>query len=148
MHRHFPRPGLIAASVASAAIMLAGCGGGSRSDTSSATSTTVAAVDTLAPATVVDSTHTVVRAIDNDFEPKHLQIAAGTTVEFLNAGHNKHNIIPIDPDAPRFSVAEQNFPIGSSYRVTFTRTGTWAYYCSLHATPTAGSMRGVITVTP
>lgn len=141
----------LAAVLAVAVALTAGCSGASSSTatggpTSASLDTTIP-LDTLAPPTVVDAAATTVLAIDNDFEPKHLRIAAGTTVEFKNIGHNKHNIVPNDPQAAGFAVGEDDFPTGSSYSFTFTRPGTYAYYCTLHATPTAGSMRGVITVT-
>lgn len=139
--------------VAGVVFLATGCSGGTGSTTGSTEaattlSSTTVPVDTLAPATVVEGDEAKVRAVDNDFEPKHLQITAGTAVTFVNAGHNKHNVIPIDPAAPRFAIADHDFATGASVTSTFTEPGTWAYYCSLHATPTAGSMRGVITVTP
>lgn len=138
--------GLIAIVVAT----LAGCSSTSRPTADEATSPpteTTIPVDTLAPPTVVTDAATTVLSIDNDFQPKHLQVAAGTKVEFKNIGHNKHNIVPNDPKAANFSVGEDDFPTGSTHSFTFTKPGTYAYYCTLHATPTAGSMRGVITVT-
>ncbi|MBS1848025.1 MAG: hypothetical protein JST73_07080 [Actinobacteria bacterium] len=115
--------------------------------TTGVSSTTSAPVDTLAPPTVATGNEATVHALDNDFDAKHLQVRVGTTVTFLNIGHNKHNIIPDNPDQANFSKSEDDFPNGSSYTFTFTKPGTYPYYCSLHATPTAGTMRGVITVT-
>ncbi len=43
---------------------------------------------------------------------------------------------------------QDKFDPGDKATFTFAKPGTYAYYCSLHATATAGSMRGVITVTP
>lgn len=127
----------------------AGCAGGksgTANDTTAPTSSVP--VDTLAPPDVVDATRTTVLSLDNDYRPKHLQVRAGTTVTFENVGRNKHNIIPDDPQAADFVVTEQEFPTGATFDYTFTEPGVYTYYCTLHATPTAGSMRGVITVTP
>ncbi len=116
--------------------------------TAPTTTSASASADTLAPPTVVDGTTAKVDAIDNDFDPKHLEVKAGTEVTFVNAGHNQHNIVPDDPTAADFGIDQQKFQPGTSTSFTFTKPGTYAYYCSLHATATAGSMRGVITVTP
>lgn len=136
--------------IGSAASCASGSGGTDMTKPSTTTSpaaSTTAPIDTLVPPTIVDADSVTVRSLDNDFEPRHVQIRAGTTVEFRQLGHNKHNIIPDDPSVADFSVGEDDFPLGATSRFTFTRPGTYPYYCSLHATPTAGSMRGVITVT-
>lgn len=144
----------LAMTVAIVVATVAGCSGGSSSNAGESTPAPASApvdttipVDTLAPPTVVTDAVTTVLSIDNDYKPKHLQVTAGTEVEFKNIGRNKHNIVPDDPQAADFSVTEEDFPTGSSYSFTFTEPGTYTYYCTLHATPTAGSMRGVITVT-
>ena len=125
-----------------------GCSSGSsKAGQSADAAPTTAPVDTLAPPTVVTGKVATVKAIDNDFDAKHLQIKAGTTVRFINVGHNKHNIIPDDPKAANFSKSEDSFTHDASYTYDFTKPGTYTYYCSLHSTPTAGPMRGVITVT-
>ncbi len=65
----------------------------------------------------------------------------------MNAGHNQHDVVPDDPSKADFGADQSDFNPGQSTSYTFTKPGTYAYYCSLHATATAGSMRGVITVT-
>lgn len=90
----------------------------------------------------------VVKAIDNDFEPKHLVVKAGTEVTFDNVGRNVHDVVPNDPKAFDFGVASEKFGPGATKAFTFSKPGTYFYYCSLHATATAGSMRGLITVEP
>lgn len=107
-----------------------------------------ATVDTLAPPTKVDGTEVTVKAIDNDFEPKHLQIKAGTSVTFDNVGRNLHDVKPNDPKSFDFSISTEDFAPGATKTFKFDKPGTYAYYCTLHATATAGSMRGVITVEP
>jgi len=152
MRRMSSRKFVAVVAVVAVAALAGGCasGGSIAGPTTggAAPTTTVASVDTLAPATVVDTSTAKVDAIDNDFDPKHLEVKAGTKVTFVNAGHNQHNIVPDDPAAADFGIDQQKFQPGTSTSFTFTKPGTYAYYCSLHATATAGSMRGVITVTP
>ncbi len=129
--------------------MFTACGGGgsSSSATTTAPPVTTVTVDTLAPPVVVDGATATVEARDNVFEPMHLQIAAGTEVTFANVGRNQHDVIATDPSLQDFSVQQEAFEPGTKVAVTFDKPGTYAYYCSLHATATAGSMRGYITVT-
>lgn len=128
-------------------VALMGCSSGDKIDSSAATTTTAATVDTLAPPTVVDGASTTVKAQDNLFAPEHLQIKEGTKVTFVNDGHNQHDLVATDPSTFDFSIAQDDFDPGEKATFTFSKPGTYEYYCSLHATPTAGSMRGVITVT-
>lgn len=100
-----------------------------------------------APAKVSGTTATV-DLVDNDFEPKNLQIKAGTKVTFDAVGHNQHDIVPDDPKKFDFTVPQEKIPTGAKVSFTFSEPGTYYYYCSLHATATAGDMRGVITVEP
>ena len=135
-------------AIAGAVGALGGCSSSraASSDASGATTETASA-ETLAPPTRVTAASTTVEAIDNDFTPKHLEIKAGTKVTFANTGHNLHDVTAADPSSFDFSVSSDHFAPGSSKSVTFTKPGTYVYYCSLHATASVGSMRGVITVT-
>lgn len=103
--------------------------------------------DTLAPPEIVDTDTATIQATDNDYAPKHLQITAGTVVTFVNKGRNQHDVIATDPARGDFTIAQEDFEPGVSVERTFDEPGTYPYFCSLHATATAGSMRGYITVT-
>lgn len=100
------------------------------------------------PATKVDGPAATIDVVDNDFEPKNLDVKAGTKVTFDATGHNQHDIVPNDPKKFDFTVPQEKLPPGSKVSFTFSTPGTYYYYCSLHATATAGDMRGVITVEP
>ncbi len=143
------RPGALAKTVlAGLAVTLAlgGCGSSHAAGTDTGTSTDSATVDTLAPPTKVTASAVTVDAIDNDFTPKNLVIRPGTKVTFANTGHNLHDVTPAATGTFDFTVSSDKFAPGTSKTVTFTKPGTYGYFCSLHATATAGSMRGVITV--
>ncbi len=71
---------------------------------------------------------------DNFFAPSTLNVAAGTTVRWLNVGRNTHNVTPDTGKA----YGSANLTPGKSYVHTFASAGTYAYYCTLHGTPTSG----------
>jgi plastocyanin len=71
---------------------------------------------------------------DNSFSPASLNVAAGTTVRWVNDGRNTHNVTP-DSGA---DAGSGNLKPGKSYVRTFADAGTFAYYCTLHGTPTSG----------
>ena len=82
-----------------------------------------------------------IRIRDNTFNPAVLDIAEGTTVRWINDGRNTHNVRPVrghDYGSP-------DLKPGRSYVHTFPNAGTFAYYCTLHGTPTSGQ-RGQLGV--
>jgi plastocyanin len=83
-------------------------------------------------------------ALDNVFtDGKPLRIAVGDTVEFVNDGHNDHDIV--GEGSPAWGVDAADFEPGQTYSHTFTKAGVYLYYCSLHGTA-AGGMTGIILV--
>ena len=91
----------------------------------------------------VATVHKVVtiRIRDNLFTPSALDVAAGTTVRWVNVGHNTHNVTPNTGKG----YGSGNLRPGKSYVHTFADTGSFAYYCKLHGTPTSGQ-RGSLAV--
>jgi plastocyanin len=91
----------------------------------------------------VATVHKVVtiRIRDNLFTPSTLDVGAGTTVRWINVGHNTHNVTPNAGKA----YSSGNIKPGASYVHTFADEGTFAYYCTLHGTPTSGQ-RGSLAV--
>ena len=142
------RLGRTLVAVAVVAVVATGCSSSASTGRSATTTTSTSTVDTLAPPTVVKGAATTVAAKDNFYEPEHLQVKAGTKVTFSNEGRNQHDVVATDPKLLDFSVPQEKFDPGQKATFTFAKPGTYAYYCSLHATATAGSIRGVITVTP
>jgi hypothetical protein len=114
-------------------------------------STTVATTAAPQPVSAVthpaNGTEKPVVAIDNNFLPQNLTIAAGTKVTFTNRGRNPHNLVPVDdPAAATWGAKDSEFQPKAVYSYVFDRTGTFAYYCTIHGSP-KGGMFGVITVT-
>jgi plastocyanin len=101
---------------------------------------TVAVAVPVTPATAgVHNVRRVDRVVtvhirDNVFAPATLNVAAGTTVRWVNDGRNTHNVTPVAEHA----YGSGNLKPGKSYVHTFADPGTFAYYCTLHGTPTKG----------
>lgn len=83
-----------------------------------------------------------VDAADNTFEPPFVEISPGTEVTWENVGRNEHNVTPVE-DGSFEGVDTEQFAPGGSYAYTFEEPGDYAYYCTIHGTPTRGQ-RGVI----
>lgn len=135
------------------ALAVSGCGDDSNVDANPAESrTSVESADTTdvpddgAGASVPANGEVVeVLTLDNNFRPEELEIVAGTAVRWDNGGRNDHNIVPVD-DTQDWGVDIAEFTPGDVYEHVFTTPGTYAYYCTLHGTATAG-MVGTVVVT-
>lgn len=86
----------------------------------------------------------VIQMTDRGMHPKHLEIARGTTVFFINTGKFKHwpasNNHPsheLDPDLD----AKQTVAPGASWHFTFTKPGSWKLHDHLNP-----GFKAVITV--
>ena len=83
-----------------------------------------------------------VDAIDNNFEAPYITVSKGTTVTFVNKGHNKHNVVWVGDTFKASPLLDR----GGSVKVTLENDGDFAFYCSLHGTPTSGMTGGVRVV--
>jgi len=81
---------------------------------------------------------------DNTFGPQYVTVSPGTEVVWANRGRNPHNVVPVEEGSFDEIPTDELSP-GSEVSVTFDDAGEFPYYCSLHATPTAG-MTGRIRV--
>ncbi|WP_415382040.1 plastocyanin/azurin family copper-binding protein [Halosimplex sp. TS25] len=97
-------------------------------------------------------TSTVEMTDELGFEPKQIQVEAGTTVTFENVGSIGHTVTAYEDEIPDGATyfasgefdsqqaasegysSEQagNVPAGESYEVTLETTGTYEYYCIPH----------------
>ncbi len=78
---------------------------------------------------------------DNTFTPKELSVAVGTTVVWNHAGQRKHTVTADDN-----SFNSGTLEAGGSFKQTFDKPGTFAYFCEFHGGAGGGGMAGVIKV--
>lgn len=86
-----------------------------------------------------------VDAVDNTFIPDYVEVHAGTAITFRNDGRNDHNVLPVR-DGAFSEVPTEAFGPEAEATVTFDEPGDFAYYCSLHGTPTKGMVGAVRVV--
>ncbi len=135
------RARLVGGAMAAAALFAA-CGD-DRDTTATTAAATTPPVETFAPNGEVAE----VLAIDNNFLPQTLTVAAGTEVKFVNNGRNDHNVVPEgDLEVSTWGVLEDGFHPTDTYSHVFGAPGTYVYYCTIHGTAKAG-MFGTIVVT-
>jgi plastocyanin len=93
----------------------------------------------LPPPTVmpaVPATNVDVAASDDKFEPVTITVAPGTTVRWTNKGTHKHTVTSATGAWDSGDLAPNQV-----YSATFTRPGTFEYYCKHHR-----DMKGTIIV--
>ena len=81
--------------------------------------------------------------VDNDFfDPTNAVVAEGGQVTWTwAAGAITHNVTSVSG-----TFANSGDKDSGTHQVTFSTAGAYDYYCSIHATPTIGAMRGTVTV--
>jgi plastocyanin len=77
------------------------------------------------------------------FSPATDTVAAGSTVTWTNQDGFNHTVTAVPGSSDAFSSGA--VASGASYSHMFSTAGTYAYYCTIHGTPTSG-MRGTIVV--
>lgn len=85
------------------------------------------ATTTVAPAAAASSDVVTIGIADFAFEPDGLEIAVGTTVEWVNNDSFAHNVIADDG-----SFASETLEEGDTFTFQFTEAGTFAYICGIH----------------
>jgi FtsP/CotA-like multicopper oxidase with cupredoxin domain len=85
---------------------------------------TVAPVD---PATTSDGERVEIAINDNSFGPTSLTVAPGTTVVWVNKGHNMHSVASFDGVFTSITLKP-----GELYTHTFTEPGEYRYICKQH----------------
>jgi plastocyanin len=88
-----------------------------------------------------------VAALDNYYQPESVEITAGTEVRWEARGRNEHDVLPADADQ-EWGAENEVFHPGATYSYVFDTPGTFAYYCSIHGTATAGMLGTVVVLPP
>jgi plastocyanin len=71
---------------------------------------------------------------DNFFDPTPLTVQPGAMVRWVNDGRNAHNVTSAATGQFRSGTLKP----GKSFTRSFPKSGEFAYYCTLHGTPTSG----------
>ena len=71
------------------------------------------------------------------YDPPRIEVAASTTVTFMNGGTVLHTVTSEDPTRA-FDVGAN---AGEQVTVRFDKAGTWRYHCGIHP-----DMKGVVQV--
>jgi plastocyanin len=90
----------------------------------------------VAPSATAQPTTTTVSIQDFFFSPANVNVAAGTTVTWVNDGNVAHTVTSDDGQFDSGVLMP-----GDSYTVVFNGRGTITYHCSIHP-----SMTGSVTV--
>jgi plastocyanin len=87
------------------------------------------------PLVNADQARVVAVSIDNfKFEPAELTVPVGTTVKWTNRDDVPHTAT--SKDEPR-TFDSKSLDTDDSYSFTFTKPGTYSYYCKVHTHMTA-----------
>ena len=76
------------------------------------------------------------------FDPSPLTVKVGSTVTWTNNDNASHNVVADDGSFKSDTLAK-----GATFSFTFTKAGTYQYYCSFHGGPNGQGMSSVVTVT-
>ncbi len=146
MYRAHLRPWVIV--LVALAVLAGGCGGASYAAPPAqapARSAAPAATPATLPSTGAGGQaagQTMKVSISNfAFAPKTLTVGPGTTVEWQNDDSAAHTVT-----ADNGAFDSGNLNQGASFKFTFAKAGTYAYYCRYHGGPGGTGMSGQIIV--
>lgn len=71
------------------------------------------------------------------FNPGNLTVSAGTTVRWTNNDNVAHTVTSGSPGNQTGLFDSGNLPPGGTFEFTFSETGTFNYFCTLHPAMTA-----------
>ena len=91
---------------------------------------------------LVEGEEVRVLAVDNNFQPEDITIAAGTTIRWVNNGRNDHNVL--SEDGADWDVPTEEFLPGDEAERRFTEPGEYRYYCSIHGTIDVGMIGSIV----
>jgi plastocyanin len=83
-----------------------------------------------------------IKLVNFKFTPAQLTVKVGTTVVWTSEDDAPHTVTADDG-----SFDSGNMKKGDSFKFTFSKAGTFPYYCAYHGTAGGGGMSGTITVT-
>lgn len=90
---------------------------------------------------VVSGDEVEIKIVDYSYSPAKLTIAAGTTVKWENEDGVGHTVTADNGEFDSGTMSK-----GDAFEFTFTKPGTYAYYCKPHGGPGGQGMSAEITV--
>ena len=84
-----------------------------------------------------------VNAKDYEFSPADIVVKAGTTVTWSFVGAVAHTVTSADQSVTFDSGQKTK----GTFTFTFSKSGTYHYYCKLHGSASGQGMAGTVTVT-
>lgn len=119
------------ALIAASAILLAGC-------------TSTSSPDLPAPPQDSEGRYVITATAQNAYSPKETQVPVGSTVVWKVAAGAIHDVNS-KPGAPASFSSDSQHPQkmrgNDTFEFTFTKAGTYQYYCKLHGETMAGSIK-------
>lgn len=91
----------------------------------------------VTPAAPTSDQDALIAARDHSFDQADIEVTAGTTVEWRNAGSRTHHLVREFDGV----VVDEDLLPGRTETATFDRPGTFSYYCTIHP-----EMAGTVTV--
>lgn len=85
------------------------------------------------PSSAAPVTGNAVTIVSYAYQPVNLQVKVGTTVTWTNQDSVAHTVTFRDSSLKSSGLLRQ----GDSYTYTFTKAGTYLYYCAVHPNMTA-----------
>jgi len=95
----------------------------------------------LAPGARADDQPATIKLFQ--FQPGNLAVKAGTTVVWTNGDDIEHSVTSGMPGKESGVFDSGFFKKGGTYSFTFTKPGTYTYFCKRH-----NSMKATVTVMP
>lgn len=92
------------------------------------------------PAVVNGQAQEGVTIVDNAYQPKQIEVDAGTTVVWTQEGQLPHTVTANDGSFDSGEMGQ-----GDTYSRTFQQPGSYPYYCTFHGAPGEG-MAGTVVV--
>jgi plastocyanin len=132
-----PTPLLVAGLALAVLALAAGCGSKKGGSTYGNTTTpTATPTSTATPTPTMTSNGAAVKIANFAFDPATLTIKSGVTVTWTNNDSVTHTVTSTDRDgvgANTTSLFDSSLNPGASFSYTFTKTGTYFYECTIHA---------------
>ena len=123
-------------------VALVACGGSTTTDTATASSTTTSTAAVNAGTAVTIRSSGGAASGTYAYDPTPATVKVGQTVTWTNSSGTAHTVTAVEGQQETFK--SQTIRNGETYVASFSKPGTYKYFCSIH---TIDSMSGTVVVT-